>query len=597
MRRIEGGLRQIVAYTVGGVALLAFVLFLRALFMVQGGPAAQVSPIDTPTPPPPPTPFPPSPTPFLLSESTFTPMPATEVSPTPDVAALTLTAPGFTPTPPSGRDFYRLQRLTNDAFGEYRPAVSPDGRYIAFASERDGNWDIYVLDRSTNTEQRLTDDAVPDMSPSWSPDGSFIAYQHNNPNPAGPVLVDHVVMNSDGSNKSVIASGAVWRGNEPPAWPLPGDRIAFTDSRDVVVMSVADRREVTRFTPPGVQAYFDPVWFDSALLAFTSDGALMIGDTTSGEVKRVDGTPGFARLPMTTLAYPRIAYVGLNGPEAYVASIYPNGNEPYALAVLQAGLIDHAAWSRDGRFIAVQTDLGVQVVIAWTPQYQPNAPLFNIATSTAPSDLLSVAWLPDSSGFVFPAEIDGQPDLYWAQLNESAIEAFVITVPSIPPTLVAPPTAWESPTPWVTPTLSLTPTSLPPGLAHIAFWPEPGTELDRSLGFDFGADIAYNAQEQTIAHIAAFQLYPGETPSDCMTPSIPLDRQFWAEQQTFDPGPFTFGRRFFYAELPGTDRLVVRASVIRPDVIGQVLYCEQEVYPLVSVIGTSTPTPPMTLTP
>ncbi|MGH2594259.1 MAG: WD40/YVTN/BNR-like repeat-containing protein, partial [Anaerolineae bacterium] len=50
-----------VMYTVGGVALLGFILFLRALFMTQSQPTAGDSPI--PTPPPPPTMYPQTPAP------------------------------------------------------------------------------------------------------------------------------------------------------------------------------------------------------------------------------------------------------------------------------------------------------------------------------------------------------------------------------------------------------------------------------------------------------------------------------------------------------------------------------------------------------
>jgi Tol biopolymer transport system component len=38
------------------------------------------------------------------------------------------------------------RRLTNNAFADTSPAWSPDGEKIAFMSERDGNWEIYVMD-------------------------------------------------------------------------------------------------------------------------------------------------------------------------------------------------------------------------------------------------------------------------------------------------------------------------------------------------------------------------------------------------------------------------------------------------------------------
>ena len=48
---------------------------------------------------------------------------------------------------------------------------SPDGQKIAFASKRDGNWEIYVMNADGSGQQRLTRNAASDFAPAWSPDG------------------------------------------------------------------------------------------------------------------------------------------------------------------------------------------------------------------------------------------------------------------------------------------------------------------------------------------------------------------------------------------------------------------------------------------
>ncbi|MEZ4383661.1 MAG: hypothetical protein R3A79_20185 [Nannocystaceae bacterium] len=69
-----------------------------------------------------------------------------------------------------------IRRLTDDPEGNFEPAISPDGRRIAFASSRDGNAEIYVMDADGGHPRRLTDDPRGDTAPSWSPDGRYLAF-------------------------------------------------------------------------------------------------------------------------------------------------------------------------------------------------------------------------------------------------------------------------------------------------------------------------------------------------------------------------------------------------------------------------------------
>jgi len=79
-----------------------------------------------------------------------------------------------------------VRRLTTgaDSSRNIDPAWSPDGTRIAFASNRSGEWDLYVLDveHALNNPTdgdgalQLTDDEFQDETPAWSPDGRQIAY-------------------------------------------------------------------------------------------------------------------------------------------------------------------------------------------------------------------------------------------------------------------------------------------------------------------------------------------------------------------------------------------------------------------------------------
>ncbi|UCC83126.1 MAG: PD40 domain-containing protein, partial [Gemmatimonadota bacterium] len=60
-------------------------------------------------------------------------------------------------------------RLTDNPAMESWPACSADGTRIAYVSDRDGNFEIYVMDTDGSNLVRLTDNLAYDVDPAWSP--------------------------------------------------------------------------------------------------------------------------------------------------------------------------------------------------------------------------------------------------------------------------------------------------------------------------------------------------------------------------------------------------------------------------------------------
>lgn len=69
-----------------------------------------------------------------------------------------------------------LTQLTTDPANDAMPAVSPDGSRIAFASNRGGNWDIYVMSSTGGQAIQVTSDSAQELHPSWSHDGKTLGY-------------------------------------------------------------------------------------------------------------------------------------------------------------------------------------------------------------------------------------------------------------------------------------------------------------------------------------------------------------------------------------------------------------------------------------
>ena len=115
------------------------------------------------------------------------------------------------------------RRLSNSRHDDLHPSWSPDGKRIVFSSKRDGGvtYEIYVMDADGSNPQRLTNNGHDDYEPSWSPDGERIVF----------VSVGEIyVMDTDGGNQQKLSQDG--RDDSSPSWSPDGNRIAFRSERD-----------------------------------------------------------------------------------------------------------------------------------------------------------------------------------------------------------------------------------------------------------------------------------------------------------------------------------------------------------------------------
>ena len=140
--------------------------------------------------------------------------------------------------------------------------VAVDARaQIAFMSDRDGNWEIYVMDPNGNNQQNLTNSPDDEQHPSWSPDGQRIAFVFERHDMDWNRQIS--VMDADGGNQQNVTHHRAWDGS--PSWSRNGKQIAFVSYRnvnaDIYVMDAdgSNQQNVTN----NRHGDFSPAWLNS----------------------------------------------------------------------------------------------------------------------------------------------------------------------------------------------------------------------------------------------------------------------------------------------------------------------------------------------
>ena len=104
------------------------------------------------------------------------------------------------------------------------PALSPDGTRIAFTSSRDGNPELYVMNRDGSNIRRLTNNPAIDTTPTWSPTGAQIAFTSDRT--GSPQIY---VMGADGLNLRRVTSESLLRSCDLVARAVQRARVRVPD--------------------------------------------------------------------------------------------------------------------------------------------------------------------------------------------------------------------------------------------------------------------------------------------------------------------------------------------------------------------------------
>jgi len=117
-----------------------------------------------------------------VSAQAITPLWLRDVQISPDGAAVAFCYKGdiYTVSTQGGT----AKQLTTQTSYECNPIWSPDGKQLAFASDRDGNFDIYVMSVQGGSAKKLTKNSVSELPSAFTPDGKYVVFSANIQDPA-----------------------------------------------------------------------------------------------------------------------------------------------------------------------------------------------------------------------------------------------------------------------------------------------------------------------------------------------------------------------------------------------------------------------------
>ncbi len=148
-----------------------------------------------------------------------------------------------------GTDLTQVTKFTCEAAN-----WSPDGKRIAFQSDMDGNLQLYSMDTDGANLIRLTENSAKDYAPVWSPDGNKILFGTDRDG-----NMEVYVMNADGSNPTNLTNNP--SDDIAGSWSPDGKHIVFNSYRSpesqIYIMD-ADGANVT-LLPTGSNAN-SPMW-------------------------------------------------------------------------------------------------------------------------------------------------------------------------------------------------------------------------------------------------------------------------------------------------------------------------------------------------
>lgn len=228
---------------------------------------------------------------------------------------------------------------------------------IVFASDRNGNWEIYLMDMKNLSIRQLTFSRAWNGDPSFSPDRKKILFASNRDGNH-----DIYLMNLDGSSLSNLTSSSYWEGE--PVWNPNGKEIAFTSNRDgnyqIYILNLESGVVHQLIHSPGEN--WSPTWsLDGKYLAYSSNryGNYQIFQWNFSEEKerRFTDTKGNCWSPSWSPSGDKLVFVSDQDGNPEIYSLSLTGGEIFRLTDNpQSDLNPY--WGQDGTLLFASNRTG-----------------------------------------------------------------------------------------------------------------------------------------------------------------------------------------------------------------------------------------------
>jgi len=234
------------------------------------------------------------------------------------------------------------------------PVVSPDGLWVYFEADADGDMDIYRVPVAGGAIQKLTDNTVFDSAPSVAPDGSRLVFESDLTGTRHIYLLD---LAQPQAGPTALTAGAF--DDASPAWSPAGDLVVFESNRDKAVgldlytvdpATLATLRLTT--TADGIYCRTADWAPDGSALVYESNAggwsALYTVPATGGKGQQITPDAGYEGHPAWSPAGDVIAFESTRDGASQIY-LTPVGGGPWTQLTVLGG--HWPQWSPDGATI------------------------------------------------------------------------------------------------------------------------------------------------------------------------------------------------------------------------------------------------------